>query len=175
MDSKFRSKLEKAQGKNSTAINDDNRSDFRGIQDNKDNYNLLFQLPTGGGKTVIFSELAKQYILAKGKKVLILTHRIELLGQTSNLLSEIGVTNKVINAKVKDLDDGENHWCYVAMVETLNNRINEEAMEFEDLGLVIVDEAHYNSFRKLFKHFNEQALRGVTATPLGSNIGFSSR
>ena len=42
-------------------------------------YNLLYQLPTGGGKTVIFSELAKRYILETGKQVLILTHRIELL------------------------------------------------------------------------------------------------
>ena len=134
------------------------------------NFNLLFQLPTGGGKTVIFSELAKKFILSTGKKVLILTHRIELLGQTSKLLSEIGVPNKVINAKVKDLDDGEEHWCYVAMVETLNNRINDEQMVFEDLGLVIVDEAHYNSFRKLFKHFRDQILLGVTATPLSSNI-----
>ena len=134
------------------------------------NFNLLFQLPTGGGKTVIFSELAKKFILSTGKKVLILTHRIELLGQTSNLLSEIGVPNKVINAKVKDLDDGEEHWCYVAMVETLNNRINDEHMTFDDLGLVIVDEAHYNSFRKLFKHFRDQILLGVTATPLSSNI-----
>ncbi|MDA9864441.1 DEAD/DEAH box helicase family protein, partial [Flavobacteriales bacterium] len=39
-----------------------------------DRYNLLYQLPTGGGKTVIFSELAKRFIIETGKKVLILTH-----------------------------------------------------------------------------------------------------
>ena len=171
MDPKIKARLESKSGKTlygyqETAINE--ILDIFSKQEN--NYNLLFQLPTGGGKTVIFSELAKKYILASGKKVLILTHRIELLGQTSKMLGEIGVPNKVINAKVKDLDDGEEHWCYVAMVETLNNRINEEAMQFEDLGLVIVDEAHYNSFRKLFKHFNNQILLGVTATPLSSNI-----
>jgi len=171
MDPKIKARLESKSGKTlygyqETAINE--ILDIFSKQEN--NYNLLFQLPTGGGKTVIFSELAKKYILASGKKVLILTHRIELLGQTSKMLGEIGVPNKVINAKVKDLDDGEEHWCYVAMVETLNNRINEEAMQFEELGLVIVDEAHYNSFRKLFKHFNNQILLGVTATPLSSNI-----
>ena len=171
MDPKIKARLESKSGKTlygyqETAINE--ILDIFSNQEN--NYNLLFQLPTGGGKTVIFSELAKKYILASGKKVLILTHRIELLGQTSKMLGEIGVPNKVINAKVKDLDDGEEHWCYVAMVETLNNRINEEAMQFDDLGLVIVDEAHYNSFRKLFKHFNNQILLGVTATPLSSNI-----
>ena len=133
-------------------------------------YNLLYQLPTGGGKTVIFSELAKRYILETGKRVLILTHRIELLGQTSNMLTEIGVPNKIINSKVKDLEDGEDHWCYVAMVETLNNRLNDERIGFDNLGMVVVDEAHYNSFRKLFKHFEDQIILGVTATPLSSNI-----
>ena len=32
------------------------------------NYNLLFQLPTGGGKTVIFSEIARRYIEQNKKK-----------------------------------------------------------------------------------------------------------
>ncbi len=30
--------------------------------ENGRDFNLLFQLPTGGGKTVIFSEIAKRYI-----------------------------------------------------------------------------------------------------------------
>ena len=171
MDPKIKARLESKSGKTLYGYQENAINEILDIFSKKEqNYNLLFQLPTGGGKTVIFSELAKKYILAYGKKVLILTHRIELLGQTSKMLGEIGVPNKVINAKVKDLEDGEEHWCYVAMVETLNNRINEEAMEFDDLGLVIVDEAHYNSFRKLFKHFNNQILLGVTATPLSSNI-----
>lgn len=133
-------------------------------------YNLLFQLPTGGGKTVIFSELAKRYINETGKRVLILTHRIELCGQTSRMLTEIGVPNKIINSKVKELEEEDNHWCFVAMVETLNNRLNDERIEFENLGLVIIDEAHYNSFRKLFGYFAQQIILGVTATPLSSNI-----
>jgi superfamily II DNA or RNA helicase len=133
-------------------------------------YNLLYQLPTGGGKTVIFSELAKRFILECGKKVLILTHRIELLGQTSRMLTDIGVDNKIIDSKVKVLDEDKEHWCYVAMVETLNNRLNDEHIAFDKLGLVVIDEAHYNSFRKLFKFFENQILLGVTATPLSSNI-----
>ena len=133
-------------------------------------YNLLYQLPTGGGKTVIFSELAKRFIIERGKKVLILTHRIELLGQTSRMLTDIGVENKIIDSKVKVLEDDQDHWCYVAMVETLNNRLNDEHIGFDNLGLVVIDEAHYNSFRKLFKFFETQILLGVTATPLSSNI-----
>jgi len=133
-------------------------------------YNLLFQLPTGGGKTVIFSEIAKKYIKETGNKVLILTHRIELLGQTSRMLDEVGVTNKIIDSKVKELDDQGDFNCFVAMVETLNNRLNDEKFEVAKVGLIIVDEAHYNSFRKLFKFFENNVILGVTATPLSSNI-----
>jgi superfamily II DNA or RNA helicase len=143
---------------------------FRRLKDFPKSYNLCFQLPTGGGKTVIFSEIARRYIKETGKKVLILTHRIELLGQTSRHLSDINVKNKIIVSKVKDLPDEKQYMCFVAMVETLNNRLRDDKMDFENLGLVIVDEAHYNSFRKLFKWFEEQVILGVTATPLSSNI-----
>jgi superfamily II DNA or RNA helicase len=134
------------------------------------NFNLLYQLPTGGGKTVVFSEITRQYIKQKKKKVLILTHRIELSRQTSNMLSEFGVRNKVINSQVKELPDQKDYMCFVAMVETLNNRLNDNIFTLEDVGLVIIDEAHYNSFRKLFKFFEECFILGVTATPLSSNI-----
>lgn len=132
--------------------------------------NLLFQLPTGGGKTVIFSEIARRYILETKKKILILTHRIELCGQTSRMLKEFGVDNKVINSEVKEIEDQGQHTCYVAMVETLNNRMNHDGLHLEDVGLVIIDEAHYNSFTKLFKFFSHCNILGVTATPLSSNI-----
>src|SRR5687767_11336928 len=64
-------------------------------------YNLCFQLPTGGGKTVIFSEIAPRYIAETGKKVLILTHRVELLTQTRRMLGDFKVKNKIIVSKVK--------------------------------------------------------------------------
>lgn len=136
----------------------------------EDNHNILFQLPTGGGKTVIFSEISRRYIKATGKKVLILTHRIELCKQTSNMLTEFGVKNKIINSKVKAVSDKNDYTCFVAMVETLNNRLQDEKVTINNIGLVIIDEAHYNSFRKLFKYFEEVNILGVTATPLSSSI-----
>lgn len=143
---------------------------FERINENPNEYNLLYQLPTGGGKTVIFSEIARRYIKKNHHKVLILTHRIELSKQTSNMLTEFGVNNKVIDSTVKEVTNEEKYSCFVAMVETLNNRIKEEKADLQDIGLVIVDEAHYNSFRKLFKHFEKCFILGVTATPLSSNI-----
>lgn len=164
--------LEKTEGKKLYDYQKEAIEDiFERIRKYPENYNLLFQLPTGGGKTVIFSEISRQYILETRKKVLILTHRIELLAQTSKMLREIGVKNKIIDSKVKDLEGEEKeHHCYVAMVETLNNRLHDEKIGVDDVGLVIVDEAHYNSFRKLFKFFNKSVILGVTATPLSSNI-----
>ena len=170
-DLELKKKLEANKGKNLYGYQENAINTLMARMDKfPDRYNLLFQLPTGGGKTVIFSELAKRYILQTGKRVLILTHRIELCGQTSRMLTDIGIPNKIINSKVKELDEGDDHWCFVAMVETLNNRLNDERIEFENLGLVVIDEAHYNSFRKLFGHFSNQIILGVTATPLSSNV-----
>lgn len=142
---------------------------FQEIEKHPDHINLLFQLPTGGGKTVIFSEFARRYINQTQKKVLVLTHRIELCRQTSDMLHEFGVKNMIINSKVKQLPEKDDNVCYVAMIETLKNRFRDDVIEIENLGLVIIDEAHYNAFRKLFKYFENQIILGVTATPMSSN------
>ena len=142
---------------------------FKRFDEARDDYHLLFQLPTGGGKTVIFSEIVRQYLKNHNKKVLILTHRIELCKQTSKMLTEFEVVNKVIHSKA-NLDDQHLYTCFVAMVETLNNRLNENKLDISDIGLVIIDEAHYNSFTKIFKFFSKSFFLGVTATPLSSNI-----
>lgn len=143
---------------------------FSCINEEADDFNLLYQLPTGGGKTVIFSEIVRRYIAEKKKKVVILTHRIELSVQTSKMLKVFNVPNMIINSKVKTLEEGTDYMCYVAMVETLNNRLQDEKITIEEVGLVIIDEAHYNSFRKLFTYFKNAFILGVTATPLSSNI-----
>jgi superfamily II DNA or RNA helicase len=140
------------------------------IHDNPHNYNLLYQLPTGGGKTVIFSEITRRFILETGKKVLILTHRIELCGQTSQMLKEFGVQNMVIDSEVKTVPVPNDFMCFVAMVETLNNRLRDEILDLDNVGLMIIDEAHYNSFGKMFKFYDKGVVLGVTATPLSSNI-----
>ena len=142
---------------------------FQRFESCPSDYRLLYQLPTGGGKTIIFSEIVRKYIKLKKKKVVVLTHRIELCNQTSKVLNDFNVNNKVINSKAS-LDDQHNYSCFVAMVETLNNRLHDDKLDISDVGLLIIDEAHYNSFTKLFKFFSKSFLLGVTATPLSSNI-----
>jgi superfamily II DNA or RNA helicase len=139
------------------------------LEKNGKQFNLLYQLPTGGGKTVIFSEIARRFIEKTKEKVLILTHRIELSIQTSKQLQAIGVKNMIISSEVKSIPDQNDYSCFIAMVETLNNRLNENQNFIENVGLVIVDEAHYNSFRKIFQFYKNGNILGVTATPLSSN------
>jgi superfamily II DNA or RNA helicase len=49
---------------------------------------VLFQMPTGTGKTTLFCEIARKFIavLQPDKKVLIITHRKELVDQAHNRL-----------------------------------------------------------------------------------------
>ncbi len=148
---------------------------LRRLENHPSRYNLLFQLPTGGGKTVIFSEIARRYVQTMGKKVMILTHRLELCAQTSRMLDEFGVSNKIIDSAVKELPVPNEYMCFVAMVETLNNRLRDKILTLDNIGLMIVDEAHYNSFGKLFKFYEKGVVLGVTATPLSSNINIRMR
>lgn len=142
---------------------------FHHLTENPARQNILFQLPTGGGKTVIFAEISRKFINECGGKVLILTHRIELLKQTANALQEANVPSKLIISEVGDLEDQNEYGCFLAMVETLNNRLKSDECYLKDIDLVIVDEAHYNSFRKIFHYFKDIVILGVTATPLSSN------
>lgn len=99
-----------------------------------------------------------------------MTHRTELCRQTSAALKMISINNKVINSAVKRIPRKDSCTCYVAMVETLKNRIDEGLITTDDVGLVIVDEAHHNSFHKLFGRFKNASIIGVTATPFSSDI-----
>ena len=142
---------------------------FERLEQHNADQRLLFQLPTGGGKTIIFSEITRRYFSLHKQKVIVLTHRIELCNQTSATLKKVGIKNKIINSAVKKIAPDDRYACYVAMVETLNNRIGSGDIDLTGVGLVIIDEAHHNSFQKLLEKFDDAAIIGVTATPLSSD------
>jgi len=129
---------------------------------------LLYQLPTGGGKTVVFSEIARRFLEQSDKTVMILTHRKELSRQTASALKKAGVSSCMINSSTGNFKAGCR--CYVAMVETLRNRIKSKKIKTAEVGLVIIDEAHHNSFGKLLGSFKSAVVIGVTATPFSSDI-----
>ena len=74
-----------------------------------DRYNLL-SLPTGGGKTVIFRiGEALHFEYGQARIDFDALHRI--VRADERMLTEIGIPNKIINSKVKELDEEDHHWC----------------------------------------------------------------
>lgn len=122
--------------------------------------NILLCLQTGAGKTVIFTEIAKQFFDLETKKVLILTHRVELLKQAKNKLGERVF---LIEAGLKVIPN--DYDFYIGMVETVKRRLN----ILPSFGLVIIDECHFGNFKKLpFFDMENVKVLGVTATPISN-------
>jgi superfamily II DNA or RNA helicase len=121
---------------------------------------LLFQLPTGGGKTAIFSFICKRW---KHGKVLVLAHRDELINQTLHTLRTIGVSCESVIASKKRL----HHHCdvYVAMIQTLKNRLKNDDNFLRDVSLIIIDECHLLMHEEIFAYYPNAKILGVTATP----------
>lgn len=133
----------------------------------------LLVAPTGAGKTVIFSYVAAT-AAARGKRVLILVHRIELLRQTSKKLSEAGVSHGLINPKYSPRYYEP---VQVASVQTLINRLD----KLPTPDLIVIDEAHHvagmNTWAKVLNHFAGALKLGVTATPVrgdGHGLGLEA-
>ena len=130
----------------------------------KYNRKLLSQAHTGAGKTVMFSYIAKN-IVDSGKKVLILCHREELMQQTIATLEIIGVKCQSITPSTRRI----HHLTadvYVAMIETVYNRLKSGKFVFQNIGLVVADECHIRIFDKAYDYFPSAKILGVTATPV---------
>jgi superfamily II DNA or RNA helicase len=125
------------------------------------NNRVLLQLPTGGGKTVVFSYIAQQ-ATARKKRVLIISHRVELLTQAGGTLKEFEMEPQLITAKTKTPRATS---VSVAMVGTLKNRLKKPEWQewFKTIDLIIIDECHRSEFNYLA---NTHCYKlGVTATP----------
>ena len=120
----------------------------------------ILVLPTGGGKTIIFSAIA-QSAAAKGNRVLILVHRRELIHQTSSKLAWVGLDHGIIAAGVRPTDAP----VQVASVQTLARRLHRTNWQ---PGLIIIDEAHHataGQWSRILEHWPSTYRLGVTATP----------
>lgn len=121
-------------------------------------------LPTGSGKTVVFSEIVKKAI-SNGTQTIILTHRTELLKQTFTTVEKLGLKIQVLNAESKTIDS--NAILTIAMVETLQRRLKKTDFKPK---LIIIDEAHFGNFNKVIDHFKDSFIIGATATPVGKHF-----
>jgi len=122
---------------------------------------IIFHLPTGAGKTVCFSAISKRYIDRSNLSVLILVHRVELLQQTRRtLFNAFNISAQVIVAGMKYVPPAR---VYVGMIESTMRRIP------NNVGIVILDEAHLAHFFKIHDSFPTQFMIGFTATPISAN------
>jgi superfamily II DNA or RNA helicase len=125
---------------------------------------VILQLPTGAGKTIIFTDIAKS-TSENGKKAIVFTDRKELLKQAGSSFEKFGLTPLYLNAEAKRVTDAG---LYVAMIETMKRRIEkDEYAEFiQSFDLIIIDEAHKQNFDKIFEYLHPgQFVIGATATP----------
>ena len=121
---------------------------------------VILVAPTGGGKTLIFSHIAKRAAI-KGKRVLILVHRQELLDQCSRTLLENGVEHGII-ASGRSMN--QMHGVQVASVQTLVRRLEKTIHP----DLIVIDEAHHavaGSWRSVLVGFPNSKVLGVSAGP----------
>lgn len=126
---------------------------------------VIYQLPTGGGKTAVFSEITR-LAASIGNRVLIITDRQELHQQGGDALARLGVRHEEVTAKTKYLPSAP---VCVAMVETIKRRLHrpDYTSFVKSFSLIIIDEAHCQTFTKLFEALDEtQLVLGVTATPI---------
>ncbi|MBP7735983.1 MAG: DEAD/DEAH box helicase [Spirochaetes bacterium] len=115
--------------------------------------------PTGCGKTIMFSEIARG-AMSKNNRVLILVHRKEILEQTLEKLYLLGVQSGQIAAGKPNTRD----MVQVAMVGTLTRRLS----VIRKPDLIIIDEAHHSvagQWRKVLAYFADVPRMGFTATP----------
>ena len=122
----------------------------------------MLQRAQAEGKTVIFSYLAKEH-LQRGGRVLVFTHRRELLRQAGGTFEKFGIKPEPIQANsVPDLTKP----FHVAMVETFNRRMEDYSLFLASRSMIIIDEAHLNTFTKIFPFISpETIVIGATATP----------
>lgn len=120
--------------------------------------------PTGSGKTIIFSWLAKRQHERDKGRTLILAHREELIDQAiAKLHSATGIFAEKEKAESYA---SRNAPVVVASVQTMQRRA--DTWPENHFKLVVVDECHHaiaNSYQSVLSRFHDHAnVLGVTAT-----------
>ena len=126
---------------------------------------VVMYLPTGGGKTLTAASIIQKAV-AKGRKVVFLANRKQLIAQTSDVLTRYGIAHGILQAE---------NTCrtyervLVASIDTVHVRGLPD-----DVGLLIIDECHgvagSEKYRKLIAMYNNVPVVGLTATPFAVGL-----
>jgi superfamily II DNA or RNA helicase len=137
------------------------------ITDEWDTYrSILFQMPTGTGKTTLFCDIVSKFINDyPNKKVLIVTHRRELVKQVADRLANFNLPAGIIIPNQMLIETQ----IHVASIQTLIRRV--EHLN-DNYSLVVIDEAHHalaKTYKSLWEFYPSSKFLGVTATPIRTN------
>lgn len=126
----------------------------------------LLVLPTGTGKTVIFSAIIEEQV-KKGGRALVLAHRGELLEQAADKLMKVcSIPSALEKAECSSLNSLAP--VTVGSIQTLSQDKRLDAFPEDYFSDIVVDEAHHclsQSYLKVLNHFKSANVLGVTATP----------
>jgi DNA repair protein RadD len=135
---------------------------------------ILLVVPTGGGKTLIATDVIKSAV-AKHRRVLFVAHRRELIEQASSKLYGAGIPHGLI---LSEKDESPLERVQVASVQTLESRVfKRKSKELPPADVVIFDEGHHAvspTWLRLAESYPEAVLIGLTATPVrgdGKGLG----
>lgn len=126
----------------------------------------LLVLPTGCGKTIVFAKITEECVM-RGKRILILAHREELLEQAADKIKK---STGLSCAKEKAGDSCLGSW-YRVVVGSVQTLMRQKRLAEFDKGYfdcIIIDEAHHSisdSYRNILNYFDDADVLGVTATP----------
>lgn len=123
-------------------------------------------LPTGAGKTVVFSEMARM-AAERGTRTLVLTDRVELFKQTMAAIDRTGHIAQLVNAASKG-EPRPDAVVTLGMVETVKRRVANWPNFTPDL--IIIDEAHKGNFTSILDTYPHARVIGATATPIGKHF-----
>ncbi len=124
---------------------------------------VLLHMVTGGGKTLIFCQIAKS-IQEKGNRAIIVVRGRKLVDQASQRLWKEGVPHGVFMAGHKGY--APERMVQVCSIDTIRAR-----KQYPKADLVIIDEAHQATspdYLELAAHYAGKHFLPVTATPYGS-------
>ena len=134
--------------------------------------NILYQMPTGTGKTRLFTSIIRDISLAslqenRRKGILIIAHRTELIEQIDESLNKYRIPHGIIAGSFKDRRDLLLP-VQVASIQTITHPANRKLAEAFHADYIIIDEAHHaiaQSYTKLWSYYPQSKKLGVTATP----------